>query len=388
MNIVIITNRVYDLDGDKATVGGIQTYLINLCDVINKSFSVKPVIFQYGNGDFYIDKGEHFVQGVNIKKFSSEKHRIKVLVDKFKSVYSHKDTLIIWGSDQYSVPLKNYRSINIQHGIAFDTEATDTLIKRMVVNSFMCPFYKFFQRFRARKLVKNGNKVVCVDYNFKNWIRTYLTNEIEKERFVVIPNFSEINRFEDNYDDDGKIRILIARRFVKRRGIELAVDVCDYLLNKYNNISVTFAGDGPEKDKIVELVNKYPHNVEITKYDSADSLNFHKRFQIALIPSIGSEGTSLSLLEAMSSGCICIATDIGGMTNIILDGHNGYISSPSYSQLINRCEYAIENYPKLEYLRENAINTIHNSFSFDLWGKRWSETIQTVVGELGFKKDE
>ncbi|HEQ3434731.1 TPA: glycosyltransferase family 4 protein [Vibrio cholerae] len=380
MNIVIITNRVYDLDGDKATVGGIQTYLINLCDVINKSFSVKPVIFQYGNGDFYIDKGEHFVQGVNIKKFSSEKHRIKVLVDKFKSVYSHKDTLIIWGSDQYSVPLKNYRSINIQHGIAFDTEATDTLIKRMVVNSFMCPFYKFLQRFRARKLVKNGNKVVCVDYNFKNWIRTYLVSEVEKERFVVIPNFADTsNHIADNIATSHNIKMVIARRFVKRRGIELSIEVCKVLLDKFSNLSVTFAGDGPEKNKIVRLQKLFPDRVYITSYKSEDSLHFHKSFQISLIPSIGSEGTSLSLLEAMSSGCICVATDVGGMTNIILDEYNGFLVSPTANSISNRLSDIISNYEKYDYISYNGIQSVKHAFSKDIWEKKWIEILRSML---------
>ncbi|WP_420491566.1 glycosyltransferase [Neobacillus drentensis] len=48
---------------------------------------------------------------------------------------------------------------------------------------------------------------------------------------------------------------------------------------------------------------------------------------------LGSEGTSLSLLEAMAAKCAEIATNVGGMTNIILDNYNGLIINPDESEL-------------------------------------------------------
>ncbi|MGR4357642.1 glycosyltransferase [Escherichia coli] len=80
---------------------------------------------------------------------------------------------------------------------------------------------------------------------------------------------------------------------------------------------------GPEQYLVDELKKEYPNSVYQTSYKSEDSIHFHQQYDIAIVPSIGSEGTSLSLLEAMSAKCLVIATDIGGMTNIILDGFNG-----------------------------------------------------------------
>ncbi|QHQ50762.1 glycosyltransferase family 4 protein [Aeromonas media] len=386
MNLIILTNRVYDLDGKDLTIGGIQTYLINLCDVIFHKIGVKPVILQYGNEDFFIDKGLHYVKGVDVCKEPNERRKIKKLSKCLQSTYEPSNTIVIWGSDQYSFKLKNYKSINIQHGIAFDTEATDTFIKKLVVNSPLVVIYKLLQRYRARTLVKNGAKVVCVDYNFKNWIRTYISSEYEKSRFVVIPNFSELldSKLVD-YDTeaDATVRMVIARRFVKRRGIELAVESCKILLEKFSHLFVTFAGDGPEKYRIERLQELFPGRVNITTYKSQDSISFHRDFDIALVPSIGSEGTSLSLLEAMSSGCICVATDIGGMTNIIIDGHNGFMSSPDVKDLTEKCSIVIENYKQLKYVRRNSINTISNSFSKEQWSGKWVSLLNDLIGEKG-----
>ncbi|WP_324028773.1 glycosyltransferase family 4 protein [Aeromonas caviae] len=386
MDLIILTNRVYDLDGNDVTIGGIQTYLINLCDVIFHRFSIKPIILQYGNKDFFIDKGRHYVKGVNVRTAVNERKKIERLSQCLQSTYEPRNTIVIWGSDQYSFKLKKYKSINIQHGIAFDTEATDTFLKKLVVNSPLVSIYKFLQRYRARALVKHGTKVVCVDYNFKNWIRTYSSSEYEKSRFVVIPNFSELPE-EDLVDYDpiegATIKIVIARRFVKRRGIQLAVESCKILLEKFSYLFVTFAGDGPERYRIERLQELFPGRVNITTYRSQDSIAFHSNFNIALVPSIGSEGTSLSLLEAMSSGCICVATDVGGMTNIIIDGHNGFMSSPDVKNFTEKCSTVIENYNQLKYVKRNSINTISNSFSKELWSDKWFSLLSDLIEEKG-----
>ncbi len=382
MNFIIVTNRVYDLDGTDVTIGGIQTYLINLCDVIFHEFGVKPVILQYGNEDFFIDKGRHYVKGVDVRKELKERKKIKKLSQYLQATYEPSKTIVIWGSDQYSFNLKQYKSINIQHGIAFDTEATDTFIKKIVVNTPLVAVYKLFQRYRARSLVKNGTKVVCVDYNFKNWIRTYISSESEKSRFVVIPNFSELLEHEPaNYKiaEDASIKMVIARRFVKRRGIELAVESCKILLEKFSHLLVTFAGDGPERYRIERLQELFPGRVNITTYKSQDSIIFHSNFDIALVPSIGSEGTSLSLLEAMSSGCICVATDIGGMTNIILDGHNGFLVAPTAEKISNCLNDIIVNYDKKNFIKINASESVKNAFSKENWNCKWTDLLKELL---------
>lgn len=45
-NFVILIDRLYTLDGDHKTIGGIQTYLSALAKVIFDNFKIKPVIYQ------------------------------------------------------------------------------------------------------------------------------------------------------------------------------------------------------------------------------------------------------------------------------------------------------------------------------------------------------
>ncbi|HAS6451440.1 TPA: glycosyltransferase [Vibrio parahaemolyticus] len=374
MNFVIITNRLYDLRGENITLGGIQTYLVNLCTVIKRNYGTKPYIYQMADVDFLLSEEDYLVKGVcTVKK----KKSLEQVVEAVKKDHLPKDTIIIWGSDQYSRHINGFKSINIQHGIGFDTEAMDSKPRKLMLELKMGWVYKLLQRFNARKLVSNGNAVVCVDYNFNNWIRTYLWDASDKSRFRVIPNFTESL---DSLDNKSALKkILVARRFVKRRGIDLAVKSAEKILSEYDSVEFTFAGDGPEKALIESLRDRFPGRVSITKYSQECSLDFHRNYDIALVPSIGSEGTSLSLLEAMGAGCIPIATNVGGMTNIIIDNYNGFLVEPSVSSLTKQIRSCLEHDPSLNEIRIAAWETVKKGFDVKLWESKWVSIINEVI---------
>jgi glycosyltransferase involved in cell wall biosynthesis len=374
-DVFIIIDRIFTLDGAKKTIGGIQTYLETLSELIFDQYNVKPIILQKAQVDFKIELEKFKVHGYfcKTKKFSLE------LFNKIGDYkVNNNDVLLIWGSDQYSLKQSQYKSINIQHGIGFDTEAVDSKSKRFIVDSKFVPIYKFLQRWMARKYIKAGDRVVCVDYNFKNWIRTYISKG--KNRFVVIPNFSKIKfKIINNKLNNNRIKIVISRRFVKRRGIDLAIDCAKKVLAKNSNVHFTFAGSGNQINIIEKLKTIYPNNITITSYSQEQSLDFHRDFHIAMVPSIGSEGTSLSLLEAMSVGCLVICTDIGGMSNIVLDNHNGFIVAPVEKELSGALLKVITSFDSYDYIRINAMKTIENTFNYKLWASKGIKVIDEVM---------
>lgn len=108
------------------------------------------------------------------------------------------------------------------------------------------------------------------------------------------------------------------------------------------------------------------NNVSFISYKSSESLDIHADKHIAVVPTIGSEGTSLSLLEAMSAQCAVIASNVGGMTNIILDDFNGLMVNAGDSlDLYRAMKRLIDNPTVMNRLSENAYKTVKQAFSYD-----------------------
>lgn len=364
MNTVNIINYRYLADNLKErTVGGIQTYIYNLCRVI-KRMGYQAVIYQIGNDDFSVE-----YDNCTVKGFKCAPNKLSTLA--LKSIPT--DELVIFATEELTHKWQG-PSIAIQHGIYWDRP------NYSMKNSFLNNFYVFRRANQAYKKIcqmEQADAVVCVDYNFINWYRSQVA--YPRINTVAIPNFTDIPPKIEKPDD--KINIIFARRFVEFRGTRVFALAIKPLLEKFNNINVTIAGEGPDEQWLKDELGSC-ECVNFTKYSSSEAIQMHSDKHIAVIPTTGSEGTSLSLLEAMASHCAVVCTDVGGMTNIVVDDYNGkIIKAGCIEQLTSILEKLIESSEMRNRLADKAYETVKRSFSIKQWENKWESLIMEYIGK-------
>ena len=369
--IFILVSSFFNCYGTSLRIGGVQTYCLELSKLFLES-QINVTIYQFANVDF-----ETFYEGVRvvgkkvpIKNYNKAK---KMLYKKFlEDAKPDKDNDILLFATDYMIVKNDFmKSIAIQHGVAWDItsykkESNTSNILKIIYNSIGS-----IKKYMRYKLVKN---IVAVDYNFLNWYRTQVKN-INNE-IIVIPNFvGTISRREMLKDDT--VKIIFARRFVPYRGTRLFVKVIERLLVEFNNLQITIAGEGPDEQFIKDNLNKY-RNVCLTRFSPEESFEIHSKHDIAVVPTLGSEGTSLSLLEAMGAGCAVVCTNVGGMTNIILNRYNGIMISPAEEEFYAALKELIENYELRKFLSQKAVETVRFSFNKERWDNEWLKTITKI----------
>lgn len=360
--VYILYSNFYSRDGKQITIGGIQTYILNLCKVV-KEIGKKPIIMQLANKPFetiYKD-----IPVIGVFNSSTPKNKKKALFNKCLEMYDKEKDIIIFASDDVSVKNNEKNVISIQHGIFWDVS------RHLEYSNIQNRFYflvRSFEAFRTINRVSRCSLLVCVDYNFQNWYRTQLA--YPEVSTVVIPNFTRIPQYVSR--EEKEISIIFARRFFEYRGTRIFANAIEKILDNYSKVSVTFAGEGPDEEYLKKkfLKNK---NVTFTKYESNESIEVHQQFNIAVVPTTGSEGTSLSLLEAMAAGCAVVSTDVGGLTNIILNNYNGLLIPPEEISLYNAIESLITNPELMNKLSKNAYESVKNSFDLTSWKNKWKE---------------
>ena len=371
MNAFIIYERLYDLNGEKRLVGGIESYLLTLAQFLQKK-NIQPYIIQKANHDFKINQNNIIIYGFETKRSAN---LYKQLYKKIKKNIGQKD-IIIWGLDRGAYRCKHKRTIAIQHGIPFDYYQEERHLHTLIKRLHLAHVLKLIQRLQAIIAFEKATYKVCVDYNFWNWYRTFSIPEEEKNIYII-PNFTKTcatRKFEEKTDI---LKIVFARRFVRMRGIEVFIKVVEHFAND-NRFNFTFAGEGPYF-KEIQLLSKKTNNVHITKYDPEDAVKFHEQFDIAVVPSLASEGTSLSLLEAMSAGNAPICTYVGGMTNIVIDGYNGIFVRPGSSEEIITAINHLAANPELRIkISKNAQETAQIAFSITAWENKWGKIIDKI----------
>lgn len=368
---MILYRNFYTPDGKELSIGGIQTYIKMLIKVIKKN-NMLPIIYQYSDVDFHNKYDGIDVFGIKMEKKWKEKKKKQMLFLRGNESLNPNQDILLFGCETLVVKNNIKHVVGIQHGISWDIRSHEKF------NSTQNILYGYLKAFRAMTLVKrirNVKHLVGVDYNFLNWYRTQLAyTEVKVD---IIPNSIEVDDFE-KHDSKDNLNIIFARRFKSQRGTRLFANVIDRLTQKYDQLNVSFAGEGPDEKYLKERFIKNK-SVNFIKYNSTESLEIHKKYDIAVIPTIGSEGTSFSLLESMAAKCAVIASNVGGMTNIILDNYNGLLINPEEESLYNAMEKLIEDEVLRKKLATNAFKTVLNSFNRDLWEERWTEVFESVI---------
>jgi glycosyltransferase involved in cell wall biosynthesis len=83
------------------------------------------------------------------------------------------------------------------------------------------------------------------------------------------------------------------------------------------------AGEGPEEDALRGLAG-----ANVRFLGARDDIAALMRACDAFVLSSVVEGLPMVLLEAAASGLPCVATDVGGVREIVLDGHTGFVVPP------------------------------------------------------------
>lgn len=348
--------------------GGAERYLVDLneiCEELGYNFDI------YQNAEKPFFKKFRNINVIGLYNPTtplnySEKY-LDEQVDLYKIATAGKSQLHILSAFYECFPQKITPSIGISHGIAWDNPSNKNHnaisfwnSKRMFIESAM-----------------NCDKMISVDTNTANWFQT-IDYELGNQKIKVIPNYVNTKEFKEdnNFKKPGKIVITYPRRLYEPRGMYLLLDIVDDLFKKYDNVEIHFVGKGFDEDvnKIKAKMAKYPDRLFCYSKEPEKMHEVYKMSDISLVPTLYSEGTSLSCLEALSTGNIVVCTRIGGLTDLIINGLNGYLVEPDKNSVLETLENIIDNIDKQGKIRKNAVETA-KAFNKEIWKNRWKKEL-------------
>lgn len=116
-----------------------------------------------------------------------------------------------------------------------------------------------------------------------------------------------------------------ATHFEKIKNIDLFLSIADELIQIDRSFKFILIGDGSQKSKILSFVKERDLNENILVLEQQDELSsFFNQLDLGLITSF-SESFSLFAAECLVRGIPVIASDIGGLKEVVTDNESGYL---------------------------------------------------------------
>lgn len=152
--------------------------------------------------------------------------------------------------------------------------------------------------------------------------------------------------------------------FYPTKGLPYLVEAAAKLKAKNHPANFVIMGDGIERGYLESLIAKYDLEKNITLAGQIpEAARYLKAFDLFVLPSI-KEGLPYAILEAMAAGLAIVATNVGGIPEMIENGRDGELVAPKNSDaLAAAIEKLIDNPDLQKTLGENARTAATKKFS-------------------------
>lgn len=222
------------------------------------------------------------------------------------------------------------------------------------------------------KYLKKCDGFVCVDNKQKEIIENKLGYAVHN---IVLPNAVNVDFLNSiKKNTDAEPYIIISRHLYRKCGVHIGIEAFSKAkIDK--NIKLVIVGMGDEYAALVELTKKLGIEDRVIfkgRLIYEESINYTANALISLIPSIPLgdyvEATSLSMLEGMALGVPVIASNIGGLKQVLENSEAGILVEPNDADILSKeIENLVKDSLKRNFLAENAVLLINRSYSSKVW---------------------
>lgn len=200
------------------------------------------------------------------------------------------------------------------------------------------PYWSKFLWYFTKISLKRADKIYAVSEDMAKKISSNFgipANDVE-----VVPFGVDTSLFQpatkDKQESSGRTIVFSNRNFLEVYNIETLINAIPLVIEKNENIRFVIKGSGPLERSLKELasslnVDEYVTFVGWTEYH--DMPKYLHNCDIYVSTAI-SDGTPVSVLEAMACGKTCIVTDVGGVGEWIEDGVSGCLVPPQHPQIL------------------------------------------------------
>ncbi len=355
--------------------------LSNLTDVMCSLSSNPSVISSKKFRELYINKdinkGMANIIAINHREVDTTLIRpinycitqIKISFSLLRLRHDYDKCIFFLGGDGLIIPLFLCRVLNKEVLLCLGGVASDVLKQ---TNTLLYPAYYIVSRFSyaiANKIILYSPHLIHA-WDLDGYKDSIL---IAHEHFLNLDTFTVTTPLPDRPPLIGYIG-----RLSGEKGAQHFAQALPAILNDRQDLRVLIGGDGQLRGAIETSLQEVgvATRVDLLGWISHDDLpGYLNQLQLLVLPSY-TEGLPNIMLEAMACGTPVLATPVGAIPDVIIDGKTGFIMEDNSPECIAVNVIRALNTPALEQIAENGRQFVDEQFTFERVVARWKEVLE------------
>jgi len=219
---------------------------------------------------------------------------------------------------------------------------------------------------------------------------------ISSEKIRVIPNGIDLNRFSPG-EVDPEVRAVLGlspsatvigtlATLHAHKGQDVLLQAAQIVLKCLPDVYFLLVGGGPMRDRLVSQASELGVQKRVIFAGERQHISqILKCLTLLVIPSLR-EGLPMVLLEAMMSGVPVVATNVGGIPEVIEPGVTGILVPPGNHQaLAQGILTALEDKARLARIGAEALRVARKRFSLAQMAGKYEEVYEQLLllGSVG-----
>ncbi len=234
----------------------------------------------------------------------------------------------------------------------------------------------------GKETLKEADKIITVSNATKDYV---LSLGAKPEKIKVLHNGVDLVHFRPLTGKREEMRrklgisqssivVLTVRRLVYKNGIDTLIEGANIAVRKNPKITFLVVGKGPDLNNVQMRIRQLgiENNFRLTGFVKDEDLPFYyNAADFFVLPSKSGEGLPLVALEAMACGLPVIATNVGGISEILMEDYGKLVPSNQPEQLAK----AILEFSNIDFSsRKLELRAVmEEKYS-------WDKNVETLIG--------
>lgn len=290
-------------------IGGVEKIVVDWYKNMNHN-EIQFDFLTYDTGDGYYESSVKEL-GAEVFKIASPRTNYIKFIKDIKKVLVNKQYDIIHCHTLYNSGF--FMKYAAKANIPIRITHSHTTLSRVYIKVYN----RIYQKFMLKDILKYSTKYIACSAAAGNYL---FTENLFRKFGLIIPNGIDslkYNYLEENNKtirrqysvDSNTILLGMVGRLHKVKNVPIALSILKKLIEKNKNYKLMLVGDGPDKEMIMNIVNKESlEDYVIFVGFQNNTIPFFHSIDILLMPSLF-EGFGVTALEGQAAGCICLLSD-------------------------------------------------------------------------------